>query len=188
MESAISAVVPMLFLGLLVFIPLSFRRAWARTALGWTLLVFGGLALIAAVGIGAMVVTREGKPEMWAMVAMQAAVGSGLVWGGFRARNWAREPIRVASSAAGPDTMIFRNPANGYEERIEQPMLWTFLLGAIYFGYKGVWLHAFLGMLLVVPTMGISWFVYPFFAARLMRQHYLRAGWAEVTSGLAAAA
>jgi hypothetical protein len=84
-------------------------------------------------------------------------------------------PPRRTSTA-----MRFRNPANGYEEEASLAWLWVLLFGAIYFAVKGVWTHAIVGILLAIPTYGLSWLIYPFFASEIMRRHYLRQGWREV--------
>lgn len=79
-------------------------------------------------------------------------------------------------------TTYFRNPANGYVVKAtgELPLLWTFLLGPFYLGYKGLWGHAFLLLLTTVGTAGLAWLVYPFFAGSLIRKRYLEAGWQPV--------
>jgi len=50
-------------------------------------------------------------------------------------------------------------------------------IGCLYFAAKGVWTHAVAGLFLALLTGGISRLVYPFFATRIMRTHYLRKGW-----------
>jgi len=92
--------------------------------------------------------------------------------------NFMKSPSTSASSA--PVGLRFRNPANGYTETISSPGLWTFLFGCFYFGAKGIWVHAAASLVLAVMTAGISWLVYPFFASRFIRQHYLRSGWIEL--------
>src|SRR5690349_7130969 len=67
----------------------------------------------------------------------------------------------------------FRNPSNGYEEKVGEAWLWSLLLGPIYFAAKGIWFHAVLSLLLAIVTSGISWFIYPFFANWIVRKHYL---------------
>lgn len=78
-------------------------------------------------------------------------------------------------------TVQFKNPANGYIENSSVPALWCFLFGGIYFLVKGVFRHFFLFFLFAVCTIGISLFVYPFFAKSILRAHYGRMGWQEVT-------
>ena len=77
--------------------------------------------------------------------------------------------------------MKFRNPTNGYVEDVQSPGLWTLLCGFLYFASRGVWTHAVAGLVLAVCTYGISWLIYPFFASAIIRSHYLRKGWVEVT-------
>jgi hypothetical protein len=74
----------------------------------------------------------------------------------------------------------FRNPVNGYEEKTGLAWLWCLLLGPIYLAAKGIWFHALLWLLLLFPTFGISWFIYPFFANSIVRKNYLRNGWVPV--------
>ena len=76
--------------------------------------------------------------------------------------------------------MKFQNPQNGYIEEVSYPGVWTFFFGVIYFAIKGVWRHVFLGFVAAMLTFGISWLIYPFFAAELVRDSYLRKGWIEV--------
>lgn len=76
--------------------------------------------------------------------------------------------------------MRFKNPQNGYVEAAGLSFLWCLLFGAFYFMVKGVWSHALVGLGLAVLTCGISWFVYPFFAAGIVRRHYLGKGWTEI--------
>ena len=71
----------------------------------------------------------------------------------------------------------FRNPSNGYEEKVGEAWLWCLLLGPVYFAAKGIWFHAATSLLLAIATGGISWFIYPFFANWSVRKHYLRSGW-----------
>lgn len=78
--------------------------------------------------------------------------------------------------------MAFRNPANGYVEQVRHPGLWTLLFGPVYFLVRGVWVHAILALLLIGPTVFLSWLIYPFFARSILRTHYLRRGWVETTN------
>jgi hypothetical protein len=70
-----------------------------------------------------------------------------------------------------------RNPLNGYEESVEHAGLWCLLFGCFYFAYKGVWLHASIAFFVAWFTFGLSWLAYPFFARRVIIQHYQRQGW-----------
>ena len=74
----------------------------------------------------------------------------------------------------------FRNPSNGYEENVGPAWLWCLLLGPIYFAAKGIWSHVAISLLLLIPTIGLSWLIYPFFANLIVRKHYLRNGWVPV--------
>lgn len=79
--------------------------------------------------------------------------------------------------------MKFKHPANGHVEEVSMPGLWVLLFGFFYFAVKGVWTHAIVDFLLACVTLGLSWLVYPFLASGIMRKHYLKQGWAEVTRG-----
>lgn len=78
--------------------------------------------------------------------------------------------------------MKFKNQSNGYIEEISAAWFWVLLFGAIYFAVKGVWNHAAASLILAILTFGVSWLIYPFFASSVMRTHYLRRGWVEVTN------
>lgn len=69
---------------------------------------------------------------------------------------------------------------DGYSEEANHAWLWTLLFGCFYFGVKGIWTHAVVSFGLALLTGGISWFVYPFFASTVVRNHYLRNGWKEI--------
>ena len=77
-------------------------------------------------------------------------------------------------------TVGFRNPVNGYEEKVGSPWIWCFLFGCIYFAVKGIWTHAVVGFLLAIFTAGVSWLIYPFFARGAVERYYLRRGWTPV--------
>lgn len=77
--------------------------------------------------------------------------------------------------------MRFQNPSNGYIEEASVPFLWTFLFGCIYFAVKGIWTHFVVGLILAVCTFGLSWLIYPFFAGSIVRSHFLRKGWNEIS-------
>lgn len=77
--------------------------------------------------------------------------------------------------------MRFRNPTNGYVEESNLCGLWCFLFGGFYFMVKGIWGHAFVGILLAFFTFGLSWLIYPFFASHIVRTHYLKRGWQEAS-------
>ena len=83
----------------------------------------------------------------------------------------------------------FKNTRNGYKQSVTQSgaFLGCLVFGAIYFAYKGVWKHFFIGWLAAFCTLGISWLVYPFFAYQCVRHSYLERGWQEVGKGKAIA-
>ncbi len=76
--------------------------------------------------------------------------------------------------------MNFRNPKNGRIEAVKAAFLWCLLFGPLYFLYKRVWLHAIISLILIYPTDGLSWLIYPFFAHRIVVKQYLKSGWQEV--------
>jgi len=78
--------------------------------------------------------------------------------------------------------MQFKNPANGYIEDVSNAPLWSLLFGFFYFAARGVWTHAAAGAALAFITCGLSWIIYPFFAKQIMRTHYLRRGWIDVSA------
>lgn len=75
----------------------------------------------------------------------------------------------------------FTNPANGYTETSSSPFswLWVFLFAPIYFAVRGNWPHAVVSFLLFFITMGVSWFIYPFFTYSINSKQYLRKGWVQ---------
>ena len=77
--------------------------------------------------------------------------------------------------------LSFRNPTNGYTEKVGTPWLWCLLFGCIYFAVKGIWTHAIAAFLLALLSGGLSWLVYPFFARGIVEKHYFRTGWIPVT-------
>src|SRR6266478_708588 len=76
--------------------------------------------------------------------------------------------------------MRFQNSSNFYVEQVSLPFLWTLLFGPLYFAVKGVWTHAIVSAIVGICTFGLSWLIYPFFASKIMRTHYLRKGWIEI--------
>lgn len=76
--------------------------------------------------------------------------------------------------------MKFKNTINNYTEESSAPFLWCLIFGGLYFAYKGIWSHAVIGLVLAIPTVGVSWLLYPFFAKEIVRKHYLSKGWVPV--------
>ena len=95
-------------------------------------------------------------------------------------RSIQTDPARSSSVKIQGGTMRFQNPANNYIEEASAPWLWTLLFGGFYFMAKGVWTHAIIGILLAIITAGVSWFIYPFFAGGIIRNHYLKKGWTQL--------
>ena len=81
--------------------------------------------------------------------------------------------------------MRFRNSTNGHiEEYGEATWLWILVFGPIYLAYKQMWLQAAIAAAAAMVTAGLSWvFLYPFIAKRVIRAHYAKLGWTEVTDG-----
>ena len=77
--------------------------------------------------------------------------------------------------------MTFKNPANGYVEESSSIGLWALIFGSFYFAVKGAWGQAVLSAVLALCTFGLSWLIYPFFASGIIRKHYLRKGWIELS-------
>jgi hypothetical protein len=69
---------------------------------------------------------------------------------------------------------------NGFR-RSTAHWFWCLLFGPGYFAYMGVWTQAAVSALLVIPTLGPSWLIYPFFARSLVRAYYLRRGWDDIS-------
>ena len=77
--------------------------------------------------------------------------------------------------------MKFQNPTNGFTETAGAPFLWCLLFGCFYFAFKGVWNHAVISFVVAILTVGLGWLIYPFFASGIVRSHYLRMGWQQVS-------
>jgi hypothetical protein len=73
--------------------------------------------------------------------------------------------------------MTFAHPVNGHVQRVGPAWLWALLFGAFYYAYKGMWRHAALLIVLVIPTLGLAWLWYAVKAPALLREHYLERGW-----------
>lgn len=94
---------------------------------------------------------------------------------------------------------IFKNPSNGYHERVGGfSILLALLFGVFYFMAKGVWMHVAIQLVisaLLLVSLGppgimlvlIMWVVYALVLPGVLAKKYLRDGWIEVTSGEPAA-
>lgn len=81
----------------------------------------------------------------------------------------------------------FRNPQNGYSERVTPlSILGAFLLGPIWFALQGLWAHALIELLLVMlfsgfllfwPLLALAWIAYALAGPWLLSRAYLRNGW-----------
>lgn len=77
-------------------------------------------------------------------------------------------------------SVYFKNPNNGYVEKISNSGLLTLFLGCFFFAFRGIWGHFIISLALALLTFGLSWLVYPLFATSIVRKHYLRNGWIEI--------
>lgn len=87
--------------------------------------------------------------------------------------------------------MKFKNPQNDYVEEVTSSMhwLWAFLWTPIYYAVKGIWTHAIASFVLNWVVGGATIFVgtiifgvvYAFMNKSIVRKHYLKKGWIEVT-------
>jgi hypothetical protein len=72
--------------------------------------------------------------------------------------------------------LVFESPT-GMIQKVDAPMLGTFLLGPIYFVSCGALMAALLHMLAVVFSLGLAWLLFPVFAETLIRRHFEEKGW-----------
>lgn len=72
----------------------------------------------------------------------------------------------------------FQQPSNGFVEYFyNSNAFWgTLFFGSLYFASKGIWTHAVVSLGAAIATAGISWVIYPFFAKRILINHYMRRG------------
>ncbi len=78
--------------------------------------------------------------------------------------------------------MKFINPVNGHVERVSDAWAWVLLFGGFYFVSKKMWSDAFIWLTITVLTGGLSHFVYPLLARRLVEKHYLNSGWRKAVA------
>jgi hypothetical protein len=74
------------------------------------------------------------------------------------------------------------NPVNEYKTDDGSILcpLWAFLFGGVYFAVRGNWSWFFLWMILFVGSLGLAWFVIPFFTRKINRTFLLRKGFKDV--------
>ena len=103
--------------------------------------------------------------------------------GTYYKKSLSHEESRPIFNVGGNRNMqsAYTNPANNYTEYVSYPGLWTLLFGFFYFASKGIWRHAIVSLLLAGPTFGLSWLIYPFFAADIVESHYLGKGWVKAS-------
>jgi|GEM_PF-6247260 len=77
-------------------------------------------------------------------------------------------------------TVVFENPANGYKQEVDSvtSWLWTSIFGPFFFLFRGSTLHFFLWWLFAFTAIGP--FIYPFFAASILRRMYYERGYRAV--------
>jgi hypothetical protein len=78
----------------------------------------------------------------------------------------------------------FESPANGYRVQVSDraAFCWTLLFGGLYFLARGSIRHFFIGLILGACTFGISWLIYPFLAANILRAMYYERGYREIST------
>lgn len=75
----------------------------------------------------------------------------------------------------------YRHPVNGHIETVSSSAgHGAFWIGPIYFASRGLWAHAAGWCVAAVCTVGVSCFIYPFFARRILRQHFLQRGYTRI--------
>lgn len=89
--------------------------------------------------------------------------------------------------------MKFKNPINEHIEEKSVPWLWCLLFGAFYFLVSGIFTHVVIILVLtctlfalfgVLPATLIVIFMHLYYSSvanPIVRNHYLRKGWQEVT-------
>lgn len=76
--------------------------------------------------------------------------------------------------------MWFKNPITKNIVNAKHPELWTLLFGSFYFAKHKIWNHTIISAILAIVSGGISLFIYPFFAAKIIRTAYKKRGWIEI--------
>jgi len=78
--------------------------------------------------------------------------------------------------------MKFKHPQHDFVEEYNTSTawLWCLLFGWIYWAVRGNVRHAIIWAALILPTLFISAFVYPFYANKINLKHYARNGWKAI--------
>ena len=76
----------------------------------------------------------------------------------------------------------FQNQQNGYTQSVGRltSFLGCLIFGCFYFAYRGVWKHFLISGAAAFCTVGVSWFIYPFFAYSCVTSSFLERGWRQV--------
>lgn len=79
-------------------------------------------------------------------------------------------------------TKIYENPQNGYREEVCWPAAFvlTLFFAPIYFAIKGAWGAAVGCVVVTFGTAGAGYFIFPFFASKILHASYMRRGWTHV--------
>lgn len=82
------------------------------------------------------------------------------------------------SSVADPKVALrFAHPRTGKVISVENAAAWALVFGFFYFALRGPTRHAIISFGAAFLTWGVSWFVYPFFAQKIVRECLLEEGW-----------
>jgi len=74
----------------------------------------------------------------------------------------------------------FENPANGYVLKCHSPSISALICGPLSLCGWGAWLPGLALAILTAGTFGLLWLLLPFFVTKILRQHYMIAGWREL--------
>lgn len=74
----------------------------------------------------------------------------------------------------------FKNPSNDHIEYVSnQSWLYVLAFAPFYFLIKGIWVHAFLSLVLFFITIGFSNIIYSYLAKSIIIKSYLKKGWIQ---------
>lgn len=76
---------------------------------------------------------------------------------------------------------FYKNPSNGYkvDDGHKLCILWSFILGPLYFAIRGNWGWFFISAILALASLGLSYFIVPLFTRKINRTNLLRKGYVE---------